>query len=107
MNLEKWEQIKAMAKDKFEIIREIGEDGVDGIGNVQILEFNGPLGRMKLEFVSKPRILDKKTSYSNRIGSGVRIDYVYSEDEEVHELIAYKWDEVASDWESIDASDFT
>ncbi|MFW0862280.1 MAG: hypothetical protein ACKKL6_01715 [Candidatus Komeilibacteria bacterium] len=107
MNLEKWEQIKAMAKDKFDITREHEEEGVDGIGKVEILEFNGPLGRMKLEFITKPRILDKKTSYSNRIGSDVKVDYVYSEDEETCQLVAYKWDEGAEAWESIDASAFT
>jgi len=107
MNLEKWEQIKAMAKDKFDIIREAEEEGVDGIGKVEILEFDGPLGKMKLEFITKPRILDKKTSYSNRIGSDVKVDYVYSEDEEVCELVAYKWNEAVDDWEGIDAAAFT
>lgn len=106
MNLEKWLDIKSIAKDKFEVLSETEEEGEDGVGTVQLFEFEGPLGRMKLEFISKPRILDKKTTYSNRIGSEMKVNYVYSEDEVVHQLHAYKWNEVANDWEEIDAAAF-
>jgi hypothetical protein len=107
MNLEKWEQIKSMAKEKFEILVETEEESIDGAGSVQIIEFDGPLGRMKLEFVSKPRILDKKTTFSNRIGSDVKVEYVYSEDEKVYQLNAYKWNEAGDTWEEIDAAAFS
>lgn len=106
MNLEKWEQIRLMAKDKFEILNEVEEEGVDGIGKVHIIEFEGPIGRIKLEFVTKPRILDKKTTYSNRIGSDVKVDYVYSEDEETYQLNAFKWNDAEEVWQDIDAAAF-
>ncbi len=106
MNPEKWEQIKIMVKEKFEILNQTEEECTIGVGTVQIIEFEGPIGRMKLEFVSKPRILDKKTTYSNRIGSDVKVDYVYSENEKTHHLQAYKWDEAAERWSDIDAAAF-
>ena len=106
MNPERWEQIKMMVKEKFEILNQTEEECAIGVGTVQIIEFEGPIGRMKLEFISKPRILDKKTTYSNRIGSDVKVDYVYSENEETHHLKAYKWDEAAERWSDIDAAAF-
>ena len=106
MNLERWERIKMMAKEKFKILSETEEEGVDGTGKVEMIEFDGPMGRMKLEFVSKPRILDKHTTFSNRIGSDVKVDYVYSEDEKTYRLNAYKWDEAENAWNSIDAAAF-
>lgn len=106
MNLEKWEQIKLMAKEKFDIQNESEKEGIDGIGKVEIIEFEGPMGLMKLEFVIKPRILDKKTSFSNRIGSDVKVDYVYSEDEVSCNLNAYKWNAAEQKWEGIDAAAF-
>ena len=56
--------------------------------------------------MEKPRLLDEKTTYSNRIGSNVKIDKVYSEDEVVSYLNAYRWDEVNNDWEKIDTNMF-
>ena len=47
-------------------------------------------------------ILDKKTIYSNRIGSETKIDYVYSPDEKSHILVVYKWDESQNDWLEMD-----
>ncbi|MEA3464120.1 MAG: hypothetical protein U9R14_03535, partial [Patescibacteria group bacterium] len=61
---------------------------------------------IKLEFVSKPVVLDKKTTYSNRIGSETKVDYVYSDTEKSNRLMAYKWDEGEDKWIEIDAGTF-
>jgi len=50
--------------------------------------------------------LDKKTNYSNRIGSETKVSYIYSESEKTSRLVAYKWDEGRDDWTEIDGSMF-
>ncbi|MDD5071578.1 MAG: hypothetical protein PHQ42_02460 [Patescibacteria group bacterium] len=108
MTEEKWENIKGQIKDSFKVEDE-GCEHSDERGGVDIdfIIFTGPLGRMKLEFVTKPVVLDKKTTYSRRIGSETKVDYVYSEDEKTSRLTAYKWDEGRDDWVEIDGSMFS
>jgi hypothetical protein len=51
-------------------------------------------------------VIDKKTTYSRRIGSETAVEYVYSEDEKAQILKAYKWDENQDDWLEIEADSF-
>ena len=105
---EKWKIIKGNIKDKFEIDDE-GSEHIDDEGGVDIefVVFQGPLGKMRLEFVSKPIVLDRKTTYSRRIGSETKIDYVYSEDEKSHVMTAYKWNDGDEEWVEVDAGSFS
>ena len=100
---EKWEKVVGNIKDNFTVKDEskihIDEDGGT---DIEFIEFEGPLGLMRLEFVSKPIVLDRKTIYSKRIGSETKIDYIYSENEKSHKLIVYKWDDNENDWIEID-----
>ena len=107
MTKEKWEKIVGNIKDKFPIQDE-GEVNLEDEGGVDIkyIEFDGPLGRMRLEYVIKPVITDKKTNYTRRIGSETQVTYVYSEDEKSHRLMAYKWNEEKDDWMEIDGNMF-
>ena len=104
---EKWENLIDDIKDKFEVENQdrehLNEQG--GI-DIESIIFKGPLGRMRLELITKPVVLDKKTSYSRRIGSKTSVEYVYSEDEKTHRLIAYKWDEAQEDWVEINTESF-
>ena len=107
MRPEKWENLIGDIKDKFEV-EEHDKEHLDEQGgtDIEYIIFKGPLGRMKLEFITKPVILDKKTSYSRRIGSQVDIEYIYSEDEKTHRLTAYKWDTAQNEWIEIIADSF-
>ena len=107
MTPEKWEKISGNIKDNFDVT-DHGRTHVDDEGGLDIdyIEFNGPLGRMRLEFIMKPVILDKKTTYSRRIGSETKVDYVYSDTEKQHILQAYKWDDEKDDWIEIEADAF-
>ncbi|RLC38956.1 hypothetical protein DRH27_00990 [Candidatus Falkowbacteria bacterium] len=107
MRIEKWKDVLGNIKDNFQVEDE-GSIHLDDEGGVDIeyIVFKGPLGRMRLEFITKPVVLDKKMTYSKRIGSETKIDYVYSEDEKTNILNAYKWDEDKEDWAEIDASSF-
>lgn len=108
MKPEKWENLIGDIKDKFEV-EEHDKKHFDEQGGTDIesIIFKGPLGRMKLEFITKPVVLDKKTSYSQRIGSQVDIEYIYSEDEKTNRLMAYKWNEAQNEWIEIDADSFS
>lgn len=107
MTPERWKDICGNIKDKFQIEEE-GSEHIPEEGGIDIeyLVFKSPLGLMRLEHVTKPVILDKKTTYSKRIGSETKIDYIYSQDEKSSSLIAYKWDEAQSDWLEIDSGSF-
>ena len=104
---EKWKQVVGHIKDSFTVLDE-GQQHLEDEGGVDIeyIEFEGPLGKMRLEYVSKPVVLDKKTHYSNRIGSETKVDYVYSETEKTQTMSAYKWDDEQDDWAEVEASMF-
>ncbi|SRR6056297_1124950 len=107
MTQEKWQTIVGNIKDKFEVEENKTEHFEDQGGmDVEFIVFKSPLGKVKLEFISKPVVLDKKTNYSRRIGSDVAVEYVYSEEEKTCSLNAYKWDETSEDWLKIDPSSF-
>jgi len=104
---EKWQSILGNIKDKFNVLNE-GEEHLEDEGGVDIsyIEFESPLGLVRLEFIEKPVILDKKTTYSKRIGSETKIDYIYSETEKSSKMMAYKWSEDNEEWEEIDQNIF-
>ena len=107
MTKDNWLNIIDMVEAKFSIGKEYKEPlGGDIPGERHIIEFNGPMGKMKLEWVNKARVKDEKTMYANRVGSEVRVYKVYHENETVSYLNAYKWDEIKEDWEQIDAKMF-
>ena len=86
MTEEKWQNTIGLVADKFGIDdkreeeEEIGQDAEGGavFEKRKIVEFNGPLGQMKLELISRPIVLEKKTNFSRRIGSHVDIKYIFS-----------------------------
>ncbi len=108
MNKEKREKIIGMIEANFEVI-DRGSEHFDREGGVDIdfIIFKGPLGKMKLEFISKPVIIDKKVIYSNRIGSDAKVEYIYSSDEKSEKMKAYKWDEGQNGWIEVGLGSFS
>jgi len=112
MTTEKWDDIKTMIQDKFEVLEnkvepvelKTGLDEKQKIGDKQVLIFISPMGKVKLEFATKPVILDKKEHYSKRMGIASKTEYVLSEDEFTHRLDAYL--EKEGEWEKIDPTTF-
>ena len=98
MNKEKWEEISKKIKNNFEVEDDYLED-LDP-GQADVIEFNGPQGKLKVRFITRPKMLDKKTTYSNRVGSDVKVDYVFSDTEEVNHLEVFTW--VEGDWKKIE-----
>lgn len=114
MTEEKWENIKGMVKDKFADVDEkieplelkIGLIDTQKIGQKEILIFASPIGKIKLEYVSKPVILDKKEHYSKRMGASSQTEYILSDTEFSSHMDAYKFDETTNEWIKIDSSSF-
>lgn len=113
MSPEKWEQIKEQVNSQFSVEDQGTEDLVvqtgDGPvkqGMAEFLIFEGPMGRMKLEFGTKPRLAEKQYFYSHQQGKAARVEYKFSEDEVVHTFKVFKWDEREDEWKEIDPSSF-
>jgi len=100
MNLEKWTEVKNKILDNFDVLNQETFQDEDGHGTKEIIEFNGPMGDIRLEFSIRDLILDKHTTYSNRIGSDVKIDYQYSDTDKTYKLRTYK--QVVGEWEEIE-----
>ena len=115
MYYDKWQNIIAMVEEKFGILdnreeqEKIGKDnnGKDVFEKNEIIEFDGPLGKIKLELITRPIVLEKKTNFSRRIGGDVGVQYVYSDSEEISKFKAFKWDNDQNDWTEISADMFT
>ncbi|MFA5048851.1 MAG: hypothetical protein WC516_07550 [Patescibacteria group bacterium] len=103
MTPERWQQTKVQIQNTFkdaEITKENLEEPEKG--EREIVLFDGPLGQMKLEYLVRPVVLEKRTHGSRRIGSQPEVEYIYSKDEFSHQMKAYKWDESQDDWLEID-----
>jgi hypothetical protein len=107
MTKEKWSTILGNILDNFDVLEHekefIEEDG--GI-DLEYIVFKSPMGKIRLEFVEKPVVVDKKTNYSKRIGSETAVEYVYSDSEKTSRLLAYKWDDSSDDWVEINENSF-
>lgn len=105
MNDDKWLELKIKLKDKFGEIKESTRDesSEDDMGNtiptkVEEVEFDSPLGHLRIARTTRPKVLDKKTHYHKGAG-GAQVEYVLSEDEFSHKLEVFKKDEVTGDWQ--------
>jgi len=99
MTNDRWQEILTQIKDSFEVEEEgTYENEEHGGTTTEFIVFNGPLGRLRLEFSSHPVLVDTKTKYSKRIGSETKVEYVYSSTEKSNTLLIYKYDEALGDW---------
>ncbi len=114
MRREKWNDVVGLIKDKFDVLddridkEEIGGDvnGDSAFEKKEIIEFEGPLGKMKIELITRPIVVEKKTNFSRRIGSDVAVTYIYSDTEETTKFQVYKWSEGDDDWVGVEAEMF-
>lgn len=103
MTQERWEDIKAMVKDKFDSVIEKNETLAEdqGPGEVEVLEFDGPIGKMRLTWTTQPLVLDKKVLGSRRIGGESTVQYTYSDTEKTHKFTVYKYNQQQGDWDEM------
>jgi len=114
MSDEKWAGIKEQIKEKFGIDGEhVYEDDLeDNLGNVfpgtkDVVVFRGLQGKMKLERVNHPMILEKKMHYHKGAGGTAKVEYIVSDTEKTHRITAYVWDEASDDWKELELPEET
>ncbi len=109
MNDEKWEDIIFNIDQKFGIESQDTEDleienslgKKDKKGKKEIVIFNADSGKMKLERITKPLILDKKVHYKKTKAQSGQVEYILSDTEKTHKVLAYKWNNQEENWEEI------
>jgi hypothetical protein len=108
MTDEKWIDLKVKLKEKFGGYEEsiTDEGGEDDMGHqipakVETLEFDSPLGHLRIARTTKPKILDKKTYYHKGAG-GAQVEYILSNDEFTYRITVTKLDEVTGEWAALD-----
>lgn len=110
MTNERWADVVAHIKEKFNVI-ESGEEVLDpGPGTRTFIEFERKDGvRMRLERTTRPLVTGKKTIGSRRIGSTTAVQYEYSDTETTSSVKAYQWDKATDTFVplEIDAEIFT
>lgn len=94
----RWAEILSLIQDTFEVLNHKTEVFTDREGKIEIIEFIGPMGKMRLERTDQPLVIDKKVIGSKRIGSEQKVEYIYSDTERVHKFRAMKWDEAEGKW---------
>lgn len=107
--MNKWEKIIYQIEKRAKIIDSRTEEfDVDKLSNGQvvkgikeIIEFMSPQGKMKVERIIKPRVIDKKVISSRRVGGKVIEDFIYSEDEKTETYKVYHWNKDVKDWEEV------
>lgn len=103
MTDEKWLKIGALIESKFEVL-EHGEEELDpGYGEFYVFEAPN-VGKIKLERVIRPKFIGSKVHGSKRIGGASNEEKIYSEEEEVSFLKAYRWNEDVNAWSDFDAT---
>ncbi|MDD5693137.1 MAG: hypothetical protein WC437_00645 [Patescibacteria group bacterium] len=65
------------------------------------VEFETPMGRMKLSRITRPMIIDKKFHYTHSAGGRGKVEYVMSDTEKTHKTKLYKWDDLKDDWQEV------
>ncbi len=102
MRDEKWYYLLEEIEQKFGIEERKTEEIPEKRTTIETVIFNGASGRMKIERITRPVILERKVKFSKRIGSDSSEKYVYSEDEKIHRVSLYAWNEEESKWVEID-----
>jgi hypothetical protein len=102
MNDEKWDSLLSEIEDKFGFKSRNKKPLAPGPGEIETVEFDGPAGPMRLERVSKPVVLDRKTHYSKRIGSATTEEYQYSETDKYHRVRLLRWNNLEGNWMEVD-----
>ena len=77
------------------------------MGERERIEFVSPVGKIRLEKIRKPMVLDKRVLYSKRIGSDIKVDRVYSDKDMVEHINIYRLNETENVWIKLDEHNFS
>jgi len=102
MHEKKWDALLDKIEKLFGFLDHEIEEIPERQMTIETAVFDGASGRMKLERTVKPLLLEKKVTFSKRIGSESDVEYIYSEDETVDIVKFYKWDKLRHEWKQIE-----
>jgi hypothetical protein len=103
MTRDSWLDLLDVIEDKFGIERkEQPSEGQEILGTIERVYFSRGETKMRLDFITRPVVLDKKAHFRRSSGNTTRVEYVYSETETTNKLIGYtlqggEWRELSTD----------
>lgn len=105
MNDDKWGEILDRIEDQFGIL-DRGDESIPDVpnGKREFVIFEGPMGRMMLERITRPKILGEKSFGGSKYGTGSGVEKIYSPDETTKTMKVYR--EVDDEWEEVKADNF-
>jgi hypothetical protein len=105
MQDEKWENLLDNLEIKFGKLerKRSKSTSEDDVGHEitaidEWVEFDSPIGKMKLVRTTRPMIIDKKFHYTHTGGSKGKVEYVLSDTEKSHKVTLYRWNDIKNDW---------
>lgn len=108
MQDEQWENLIDNLEIKFGKLERKKQttSSIDDVGNKtkneeEWLEFETPMGEMKLSRVVRPMIIDKKFHYTHGSGGKGKVEYIVSDTEKSHKVTLYKRDDLNNDWQEV------
>jgi hypothetical protein len=102
LNDERWDELLYKIGLKSGPLDRKVETVDEGRTTVETVLFETPMGKMKLQRVSRPVVVEKKMRYSRRIGGSASPEYVYSDTDKSYRVALYRWNEEESAWDEID-----
>lgn len=102
MTDEKWDQLCERLEGQYPELERFREDlPGEHAGRQEVLEFDGPVGRMRVVRISKPAVTDVQHHYSHRQGATASATYTFSDTDMTHRVVVYR--EVDGEWVEMDA----
>ena len=103
MTDDKWKDTLDRIAEKFEVL-ERGEAPLPEYpnGRCEFIVFSSPVGKVRLERISKPRTVGQRSVTSRRIGGTARVESVYDLHDFVHFIRAQRWDAASGGWQEME-----
>lgn len=97
----KWGEIVDRVESNF-MVENQGRQELSDIpgGYVEFIEFTSPMGQIRLERTTTPRVEGTKAAGGSKYGAGSFVEKVYSENETVNTFAAWKM--VDGEWGKFD-----
>src|SRR5688572_11839319 len=98
MNDSKWADVLDNVQSNFTVEDEGREELPDvPNGSVEFVVFTSPMGRIRLQRETRPRVEETKAFGGSKYGAGQMIEKIYSATDMVHHFSA--WKDVDGEWE--------
>lgn len=106
MTHDRWLEVKNNIVEKFSVNDQGKQEYHDRPGFFEFIEFEGPMGEMRLEWSRTPRILTRRGHTARRAGAQVNEEVIYSDEDFVEALHVFK-SGADGEWEEIQNSLFS